>query len=67
MNKKKIKRVQISILSIFVFIIIWQVIASLQISTIIPTPFEVLKAFIDFSIQGDNFGYNFLITYLLAY
>ncbi|MFX1454426.1 MAG: ABC transporter permease [Promethearchaeota archaeon] len=59
MNKQKIKRVQISILSIFIFIIIWQVIASLQISTIIPTPFEVMKAFIDFSIQGDNFGYNF--------
>jgi NitT/TauT family transport system permease protein len=59
-NKKKINRIQISIISLIFFIIIWQIIAGLQLSSIIPTPLEVLKAFIDFSIQGDNFGYNFI-------
>lgn len=60
MNKKKINHVVISIITLLFFILIWQIIAGLNLSSVIPTPLEVLKAFIDFSIEGDNFGYNFI-------
>jgi len=60
MNKKKINRFIISISFIFFLIFIWQIIAGLILSSVIPTPLEVLKSFINFSIEGDNFGYSFI-------
>ncbi|MFX0173979.1 MAG: ABC transporter permease [Candidatus Hodarchaeota archaeon] len=59
MKNNHINRLVYSISTLFFCIIIWHVLASLTPSSVIPTPFEVLNSLIQFTIEGDNFGYTF--------
>lgn len=57
MNRKKIYQYIFPIFSIIAILIIWQIIADLNVSSIIPSPLEVSEAFIDIILVGDNFNY----------
>lgn len=60
MKKQDINRLVYSILTLFFCLVIWHVVAELTPSSVIPTPIEVVFSFIQFALEGDNFGFTFI-------
>ncbi|MHA1264771.1 MAG: ABC transporter permease [Candidatus Helarchaeota archaeon] len=58
MNRERISHLLISFFSIVIAVIIWHVVATVNPSSVIPTPLEVLNAFWTICSTGDNFGYT---------
>ncbi|NHI93728.1 MAG: ABC transporter permease [Candidatus Lokiarchaeota archaeon] len=58
MKKETIYHIIITFSSIVTVLMIWQLIATLNPTNIIPTPLELLEALGIIIFQGDNFGYN---------
>lgn len=58
MKRETIYHVIISLSSIFLVFMIWEIIATYSPLTIIPTPLEMFQALGIIIFQGDNMGYN---------